>query len=281
VADKTTAGKLYAVTDSAFNEARILTIDATKTPAEITSAITVTKDGAPAKLLDLEGIALASDGGFWLASEGNPEREKDKTQSTIYRTDAAGAIVEEIALPEAISAHAVRFGFEGVTVTGTGADETVWLAIQREWKDDPKGMVKLVAYKPADKSFGVVHYPLDTVEKGWIGLSEITAVNGGLVFIERDNQVGNNAKIKELTYVSLDGVTPVPVGAAEIPVVKKTVVRDLIPELSAPGGYILDKIESFAMDSAGEAYIITDNDGVDDHSGETQFIRLGKLQLTQ
>jgi hypothetical protein len=51
VADKTTAGKLYAVTDSASAEARILTIDATQTPAVITAAITVTKDGAPATLL--------------------------------------------------------------------------------------------------------------------------------------------------------------------------------------------------------------------------------------
>jgi sugar lactone lactonase YvrE len=281
VADKSEAGKLYAVTDSAYKEARILTIDATKTPAEITSAMTVTKDGEPAKLIDLEGIALASDGGFWLASEGNPERDENKTQSTLYRTDAAGAIVEEIALPEAITAHAIRFGFEGVAVTGTGADETVWLAVQREWKDDPKGMVKLVAYKPADKSFGVVHYPLDKVENGWIGLSEITSVNGGLVVIERDNQVGKNAQIKQLTYVSLEGVTPVAPGSTEIPVVKKTLVRDLLPDLAAPGGFILDKVESFAMDAAGEAFIITDNDGVDDHSGETQFIRLGKLQLTQ
>ncbi len=280
-ADKTEAGKLYVVTDSAYNEGRILTIDATRTPAEITSAVTVTKDSEPAKLLDLEGIALASDGGFWLASEGNPERDENKTQSTLYRTDAAGAIVEEVALPEALTAQATRYGFEGVTVTGTSADETVWLAIQREWKDDPKGLVKLVAYKPADKSFGVVHYPLDKVENGWIGLSEITSVNGGLVLIERDNQVGKNAQIKQLTYVSLEGVTPVAPGSAEIPVVKKTLVRDLLPELSAPGGFVLDKVESFAMDAAGEAYIITDNDGVDDHSGETQFVRLGKLQLTQ
>lgn len=46
-------------------------------------------------------------------------------------------------------------------------------------------------------------------------------------------------------------------------------------------GYVLDKVESFALDAAGDAYVVTDNDGVDDHSGETQFIRLGKLQLTQ
>jgi hypothetical protein len=61
--------------------------------------------------------------------------------------------------------------------------------------------------------------------------------------------------------------------------VTKTVIRDLMPELAAPGGFVLDKVESFAVDSAGDALIITDNDGVDDHSGETQFVRLGKLQL--
>ena len=52
------------------------------------------------------------------------------------------------------------------------------------------------------------------------------------------------------------------------------------PDLAAAGGYILDKVESFAVDVAGEAYIITDNDGVDGHSGETQFIGLGKLDTS-
>jgi hypothetical protein len=164
-----------------------------------------------------------------------------------------------------------------VTVTGSGADETVWLAVQREWGDDPKGMAKLLAYKPADKSWGVVHYPLDAANSGWVGLSEITAANGGLVIVERDNQVGPNARIKALTYVSLDGVVPAPIGAAEIPVLTKSTIRDLIPELSSPGGFVLDKVESLAVDVNGDAYIITDNDGVDDHSGETQFIRLGKI----
>src|SRR5690606_18815772 len=112
-----------------------------------------------------------------------------------------GTIVEEIALPADVAAASTRYGFEGVTVTGTGAEETVWLAVQREWAGDAKGMVKLLAYKPGDKSWGVVHYPLDTPAAGWIGLSEITAVDGGLVVIERDNQVGQNAKVKQLTFV--------------------------------------------------------------------------------
>lgn len=280
VADAKDAGKLYVVTDSAFTEARILTIDATKKPAQITSALTVTRDGKPAKLLDLEGIALASDGGFWLASEGNPEKEKDKTQSTLVKVDAKGVVLEEIALPENLAEQATRFGFEGVTVTGSGADETIWLAVQREWKDDPKGMTKLLAYKPASKSWGAVHYPLDKSEKekGWVGLSEITAAPGGLIVIERDNQVGRDAKIKKLTFVPLAGVTPAPLDGP-LPVVTKKELRDLVPDLAATNGFVLDKVESFALDTAGDAYIITDNDGVDDHSGETQFLGLGKLNL--
>jgi len=276
VADATTPGKLYGVIDSGSTQGRILTIDATRKPAVITGGITVTKDGKPAELLDLEGIALSGDGGFWLASEGNPEREKNKTQSMLLKVDAAGKILEEIAIPESLSAHATRFGFEGVTVVGSGNDETVWLAVQREWKDDPKGMTKLLAYKPSDKSWGAVHYPLDKSEKGWVGLSEITAVPGGFIVIERDNQIGRDAKIKKLTFVSLNGVSPTPLGGA-LPVVAKKDLHDLLPELAAPGGYVLDKVESFAVDSAGDAYIITDNDGVDGHSGETQFIGLGKL----
>jgi hypothetical protein len=280
VADTATPGKLYAVTDSAFKEARILTIDATRSPALITGAVTVTKDGAPAKLLDLEGIALANGGGFWLASEGNPEREENPTQSTLVKVDAAGAIVEEVALPEALQKVASRFGFEGVAVTGSGADETVWLAVQREWKDDPAGKVKILTYRPADKHWGVVHYPLDAPGKGWIGLSEITSVGDGFVIVERDNQVGRDAHVKKLTHVSVKDVTPADIGVAEIPVLKKTDLRDLVPDLTAPGGFVLDKVESFAIDTDGNAFVITDNDGVDDHSGETQFLSLGKIDTS-
>jgi hypothetical protein len=182
-------------------------------------------------------------------------------------------VQEEIALPEALAANATRFGFEGVTVVGTGADETVWVAVQREWKDDPKGFTKLLAYKPASKEWAAVLYPLDKAETGWVGLSELTAVPGGLVAIERDNQIGRDAKIKKLTFVSLDGVKPAPLGG-QLPKVAKEDLYDLLPVLQATNGYVLDKIESFAIDAAGNGYAITDNDGVDDHSGETQFLRL-------
>lgn len=273
-ADKSQAGKLYAITDSAYGSApRILTIDATKKPALITAETLVTRGGQSAEKLDLEGVALASDGGFWLASEGNVPKG---VKNLLVKVDAKGAIQEEISLPATLEEGAKNYGFEGVTVTGSGANEIVWLAMQREWADDAKNSVKLLAYKPSDKSWSAVRYPLDRTEEGWVGLSEITAVGDRVIIIERDNQIAEKAKLKKLYAVSLSDMKPVALGG-ELPTVKKTELRDLLPDLKAAKGYVLDKVESFAVDAAGDAYIITDNDGVDDSSGETQFIKLGKL----
>jgi hypothetical protein len=111
-----------------------------------------------------------------------------------------------------------------------------------------------------------------------VELSEITAVLNGLVVIERDNQVGQAAKIKKLSFIEAADLVPSPLGSSRL-VVKIRELRDLIPNLKADGGFVLDKVESFAVDADGNAFVITDNDGVDDHSGETQLIRLGKLAL--
>src|SRR5690606_41403675 len=75
-ADGSQPGKLFAVTDSAYAEARILEIDAAKKPAVITRAITVTRDGAPAKGLDLERTARRPAGGLWRPAEGHPEAQR-------------------------------------------------------------------------------------------------------------------------------------------------------------------------------------------------------------
>ena len=123
-----------------------------------------------------------------------------------------------------------------------------------------------------------MYYPLEKVEGGWVGLSEITTSGDDLIVIERDNLVGDAAKLKQLTRVSLKDVKPQAIGGT-LPVLKKTVVRDLLPDLKKPGGYVLDKVESFSINAAGEGVIITDNDGVDGSSGETQLIRLGKLSV--
>jgi hypothetical protein len=166
---------------------------------------------------------------------------------------------------------------EGDMVTGEGAEETVWLAVQREWKDDPKGFARILSYRPATGQWGQVRYPLEPAGEGWMGLSEITAVPSGFVLIERDNLIGPDAKVKRLTRVSMAGIEPAPLGSAQVPVLAKTLLRDLMPDLLASKGYVLDKVEGFAVDAAGMAFAVTDNDGIDGSSGETLFLPLGKL----
>jgi hypothetical protein len=278
-ADRTQAGRLWAVTDSVYATTRILQIDTRVSPAQITDAITLTKDGKPMGY-DGEGIAQRADGGFWVASEGDPDKKPAAVPNLLLRVNAKGEVLEEIRLPEALAGQATRFGLEGVTVTGAGASEAVWLAVQREWKDDPKGHAKILRYTPATGAWGVLHYPLDatTVPGGWVGLSEITAVGQDtFVVIERDNQFGDKA-LKTLRAFSVAGLRLAAPGDTAIAVVTKRLVRDLVPDLQKPHGYVLEKVESFALDAAGDAFAITDNDGLDGGSnGETQFLRLGAL----
>ncbi|MDT7523598.1 esterase-like activity of phytase family protein [Rhodoferax sp. TBRC 17198] len=277
-ADRKQAGRLFAVTDSVYATTRILEIDTNFTPALITNAMTVTKDGKPVGY-DGEGIAQRADGGFWVASEGDPDKKPAPLRNMLLRLNAKAEVQEEIELPEALARHATRFGFEGVTITGAGDQEVVWLAVQREWKDDPKGFTKILRYTPATKTWGVLHYPLEATKAdgGWVGLSEITAVGPDtFVVIERDNQFGDSA-LKTLHSFSVAGLTAAAPGDAKVPVVSKRLLRDLVPDLQKPHGYVLDKVESFAVDSAGQTFAITDNDGVDGSNGETQFLRLGVL----
>ncbi|WP_370225065.1 esterase-like activity of phytase family protein [Pararhodobacter marinus] len=260
-------GMLYAVNDSAYGaQPTIFVIDPSQQPARIIRAIRVTRDGAPAAQMDMEGITLDGQGGFWIANEGRTDRD---IPHALYHVDASGAITEEVTLPETLLSQERRFGFEGVTMV----DGTLWMAVQREWADDPEGMVKLVAYTPATGEWGAVHYPLAVHERGWVGLSEITAHDGYLYLVERDNQLGDLASVKQITRVALAGLQPAPLGG-ELPGVTPEVVMDLLPYLTATGGYVLDKVESLAITQDGTMWIATDNDGVDDHSGETMFFSL-------
>jgi len=274
-ADPAVPGRLFAVSDSVYGgQPAIYTIDATKTPALITGKTVVTRGRDVAQKLDLEGIATDGEGGFWLASEGRSDR---LVPHAIYHVDAEGKIDSEIAFPEELLPHEIRFGLEGITTIGSGDDLTLVMAVQREWKDDPKGQVKLLAYKPKAKEWSAVRYPLEKAENGWMGLSEITAHDGKLYIVERDNLIGADAKVKALYAVSLDGFKPARLGG-ELPLVEKTLVRDLIPDMTkATNGYVVDKVEGFTIDAAGDAFVVTDNDGVDDSSGETLFLRLGQV----
>ena len=268
-------GMIYAVNDSFYGfQPSIFKIDPSQTPARIVDVIRVHRqDGNPAQKIDMEGITLDGKGGFYVASEGRTDRV---IPHAIYHVGANGLIKDrkgEIGLPAELLAVEKRFGFEGITKVG----DTLWMAVQREWKDDPKNHVKLVAYDLKSKEWGAVLYPKAEPATGWVGLSEITAHGDYAYIVERDNQHDDRAVTKKVYRVSLEQMVPAPLGG-DLPVVDKELVRDLIPDLTSTGGYVLDKIEGMAITPDGTAWISTDNDGVDDHSGETMFFSIGQLQ---
>ena len=221
-ADPEEAGKLYAVNDSFYAmQPSIFEIDATSHPAVITNRIPVTRGGAPAQLLDLEGIAADGEGGFWLASEGRTDR---MIPHGLYHVNGDGEIEDSYAFPKELLDVEKRWASEGVTVVG----DTVWIAIQRQWHDDPDNTVKLVAYNTETEEWGAVRYPTEPADKGWVGLSEITAHGDHVYIIERDNQIGGAAAIKRLYRVALADMQPAALGG-DLPVVTKELVRDFIP----------------------------------------------------
>ncbi|MDV3250373.1 esterase-like activity of phytase family protein [Devosia sp. BK] len=269
VADAEKPGILYAVSDSVlYGEPAIYEIDATAQPARIVKKTVIARKGETAQKLDLEGITLDGEGGFWLANEGDSDK---LVPHGLIHVDAEGAIQAEVGFPVDLLAGQKRFGAEGVAAIGSGDDLTLWVAVQREWGDDEKGFVKLLSYTPATKEWAAVRYPLEAApEGGWVGLSEITVHGEYAYVVERDNQIADKAGLKAIYRVPVADLKGAELGG-ELPVVTKELVRDLIPDLAANNGYVVDKVESFAVDSTGKGFVITDNDGTDDSSGETFF----------
>lgn len=281
---------LYSVEDSFFGSNRIFEIDASQTPAIITKATALkdsqgvlagmkTVDGK--KLVnddktvnvDLEGVSVAKDGGFWVVSEGSgtvgDEKKPFKYQNMLMKVSDNGDIVTVATLPKAMNDVQLRFGFEGVTEADDGK---LYVAVQRPWNKEANPRIGI--FDPASESWTFVFYPLDKKASqfgGWVGLSDITALgNGEFLVLERDNQGGPDAAIKRIYKVNLND-------AKAGDTVEKTLVRDLLPELKKANGIVAEKVEGMAVTKDGTLYIVNDNDGVDDNSGETQLINLGKL----
>ncbi|HCL73424.1 MAG TPA: alkaline phosphatase, partial [Gammaproteobacteria bacterium] len=267
-------GIVWAVNDSFYGfQPTIFKIDTKTTPATIIDSIPVTRrNGEYAQQIDMEGITLDGEGGFFIASEGRTDRV---IPHAVYHVNASGEIQfrkGEIGLPPELIAVERRFGFEGITKLG----DTLWMAVQREWKDDPKNYSKLVAYNLDTKEWGAVHYPKAEPAVGWVGISEIVAHGNYFYVIECDNQIGRAAMTKKIYRIPAAEMVPAPLGG-DLPVVSKELVRDLIPDLRSTNGYVVDKVEGLAIMQDGRVWISTDNDGVDDSSGETYFWSPGKL----
>jgi hypothetical protein len=316
-ADPDDADVLYAVEDSFYGKNRIFVIDTSSYPARIVDEMRLRDDnGAIAGLsvvdigdepfpddddalrrddfdeadlaamlnadgtvnIDPEGIAVADDGGFWVVSEGSgtasdSESRPINSRNMLIKTDADGVIESVVLLPAGLNDDQLRFGFEGVTVY----DGDVYVAFQRAWQDagDPSNEVRIGIWDGGAWSFK--YYTLDPVESqngGWVGLSDITSLGGGyFLVLERDNQGGPDAAIKRLYVVDLDSIA----ADETIGLGEKALVRDLMPDLASFGGLTVEKVEGCAVTRNGDVWIVNDNDGVDDNSGETQLVNLGDI----
>ena len=277
--DRNRSHILYSAHDSFLDHSRIYVLDVSREPAVIRDEIVLLKDGAPVHY-DVEGLVQRPSGaGFWVASEGAGNAPAATRRNLLVEVAQGGTVLQEIGLPAPVDALQRSNGFEGVTVLGQGAAERVLVAFQREWTGDLAGRVRIGEYRPATGEWRFFYYPLDPVTSpagGFVGLSEIVAVGPDrLIVLERDNVGGPDARIKKLYTVSLAGVTPQPQGTP-FPVLAKTLRADLLPLLRATNGWTQEKVEGVGLSANGRLYVVTDNDGVEENTGETLFLRLGR-----
>ncbi|MEU4691048.1 esterase-like activity of phytase family protein [Actinoplanes sp. NPDC023714] len=259
--------KLVSVTDSVYTPTRILTLS---TDGVISRELVVTKDGKPIGY-DAEGLVARKQGGYWLAVEG----ASASSPNLLVRLNAAGAVQEEIPLSADVAAAVTSNGLEGVAESG----RYVWVAVQRAIKGDPANTARIGRYDTTTKTWSWLLYPLDTAPTGWVGLSELVAVDKDtFAVIERDNQRGTLAAVKKIYTFDVPASWPgVPASWSGVPTVAKKLRKDLLPQLKAGGGWVQDKVEGLAVAGDGRTYAVTDNDGLDDATGETVFLDLGRL----
>lgn len=288
-ADPTDPTKAYTVYDSFFNESRIFVLDMSQTPPVITGEIPLIEGGSTVDL-DPEGLAVRSDGTFWLATEGagncnGATCPGSAIPNQLIEVDTDGTVLSRVSLPASLNLQQRSNGFEGVAVTGAvGIDEVIYVAFQRAWTaagDADALETRIGRYDVATGEWTFAYYPLDpsetTAAGDWVGLSELTYVGSdNFIVIERDKQAGLDAFIKRLYQFSIAGVEFKPAGEA-FETLSKTLVRDVLPDMAAPNGPVIEKLEGFMVLGTGDAWMVTDNDGVDDSSGETQLINLGPL----
>jgi DNA-binding beta-propeller fold protein YncE len=277
-ADPQDPQRLWTATDAAFGVTQLLSLDVSAygdgSPAVIDGSVTLTADGTPVGL-DVEGVAARADGGFWLAVEGATGAE-----NAIVQVGGDGAVQETVALPADVVAGLGKQGLEGVAVQGSGAAEQVWVALQRGLTTDAggtAGTARLGRYDVASSTWDWFAYPLETTTTAgdWIGLSEVAVVDDDtLAVIERDKLNGPAAAVKGVYAVD---VPATPVGAATTTPVAltKTLAHDVLPDLRATNGWTQEKLEGLTIGGDGTVWAVTDNDGLDDATGETVLLALG------
>ena len=124
--------------------------------------------------------------------------------------------------------------------------------------------MRIGRFNTASGEWTFYYYPIErpqSANDGWVGLSKLVSLgNDEFAVVERDNKAGADAVIKRLYKFSTADLTPLADTAMgttpHFPVVNKHLVRDMIPDLEATGGAILEKTEGLAVLPNGETQLL-------------------------
>jgi hypothetical protein len=247
-------GLAWMITDR-FNRAkdwrlRLVRVRLTSDAAEVAEVVPLREQGVPLTGADLdpEDVAVSPDGSLWVCEESKP---------SLLRVSRRGEVEERVEPPPAVQDRVDDRGFEGCAVGAGG--RVVYAILQSGVKSEPDRLnTLLAAYDVVEKTWALYPYRLDDPRtydypedvRGTAGACALAAAGGNdLYVLERDNQAGDNARLKRIYKVSVPPSPP----ATPLP---KTLVLDL-----AALGYKKEKAEGLAMIDARTLLVANDNDG--------------------
>lgn len=200
--------------------------------------------------VDPEGLALLSDGTFWVSDEYGPY---------VIHFDADGNWLEELSpfngkMPAKYAKRRPNRGMEGLTANPEG--NILYGIMQAPLVDEVVGgqelCLPLWEYSLVDSATREYAYPLDSEENG---VSELCYLNDStLLVLERDGRFpGDGEKSAKLIYrVVLPQNSP-----EDCPVLKKTLEIDILQEVP---NYPHDKAEGLCLLNDTIVCVVNDDD---------------------
>ena len=195
---------------------------------------------------------MASEGGFWLVSEGKID--------ALLRTDTKGKITKEVKLPKEVKSDLGGQGMEGVVEIG----DSVYVAFQSEWKSDKEPTGHIGRYSIPDGSWSFATFARED-EQFATGLA--AGPDGTLTLLLRDKKAREKAEVKRLLHFSVEDFD-----SGEL---SPRSTQDLIPVYTSRGIPVSEKPEGVAYD--GKRFlVVNDNDAMKDSYGETHLLEISK-----
>jgi hypothetical protein len=269
-ADPAQPGRLFAVTDSAYDmQPRILTIDATQVPPASPRPSTSRARAGRRRSWTSKGSRPTA-----RAASGSPPRGAPtgwcRTRCCAWTPKARSRRRSPIR-PSSGGGDALRLG-------GRRGDRRPRLARHAaRMGGRPREHRQARGLRPRDRRMGRRALSQGRADRRRLGRPVRDRRPRRLGLPDRARQPYGRGGGHQARHPRPPGRARARALGGALPTVTREVVRDLLPDLRASGGYVLEKVEGLAVEADGTAWLVTDNDGTDDSSGETLFWSIGAL----